>query len=147
MALPSDRWLAGLIGANLDSLADNMAAHAKERTPAHRALDPAAVHSGFVAFYRALAAEVATGDPEHMRAHLARVIPVRLQAGAHVDELVGLVDRLEGEVVDLLQRTDATDHAHVAAARPHLERIHKNVRGLVREVARQTGGSGGHAAR
>jgi hypothetical protein len=57
-----------------------------------------------------------------MRAHLGRVIPV-----------------LEGEVVDLLDKTDATDHKHVAAARPHLEKIHKNVRAIVREIAKKTG--------
>jgi hypothetical protein len=37
-----------------------MAAHAKQHAVAHRKLDSAAVHAGFVAFYRALANEVGT---------------------------------------------------------------------------------------
>ncbi|HMA37057.1 MAG TPA: RsbRD N-terminal domain-containing protein [Chloroflexia bacterium] len=133
MPTPIDPWLADLIQTHLDSLAADMIAYVRQSSPAHQRLDPAAVRAGFVAFYQALAAVVATGDPAPMRTHLRQVIPLRLQAGASGADLVRLVDTLQEQVLQLIDAA-AGAPAQAQSARRHLTTVQNNVRLIVSEI-------------
>lgn len=129
-----DTWLADLILANADLLADEIAQVARGHSRAHQILPPDVVHAGFAGFYRALAASIRQGDTAPVRDHMEKVIPSRIQAGSSAEDLLQLVADLQGRVEALVARESAHAPDALERARRRLKFLQPTVRLILSEI-------------
>jgi hypothetical protein len=134
MSTATGPWLAALIQAHIEDLAEALGEAARRDIPFYQAIPPQQVQHLFRALYQAVAATVEAGDLLPMRTHLEQITAARIRAGVAASSYIALVPLSQANLLALIERDGSSDRALKADAIRVVQSIHTNARLMLSEI-------------
>ena len=133
MRATTAEWLAGIITAHADDLAQELAQFAQHTIPLYAAEAGDRLSPGMRHYFEAVAQAAADSDMAPLRGYLERFVPVRLQEGVPGEDYIQLVNQGE-TLIQALIAQEADDAERSSDAQRLARSIGHNARLIVSEV-------------
>jgi hypothetical protein len=134
MDQPIGRWLSHLMLTNIDELATEVTADARQRVPVYAAMPPQELHAAFITSFQTVAATFATGDLTPMRDHLREIVEERIRTGASATSLIEVISSTRAAIDHLIERESGADEARKAEAKRLSATVFNNMRMIFSEA-------------
>ena len=127
-------WLARLMRANMDELATEVAAAARQRVPVYAAMPPQELHTAFVTSFQTVAETFATGHLTPMRDHLRAIVEERIRTGASATSLIEVISCTRTAIDHLIDRESSAGPDRKAEAKRLSASVFNNMRLIFSEA-------------